>query len=142
MKKGFELTGTDNNGQRHRYSFVKKESFKEVFLKFMQNLGFDSDNIKKQFLQTIYNDDGEEIGEAPIKTVEIIDICRNYQNKNYDIGVFYGFQRIIVVIRVKDKDKRFHMLDYLKESLDWIEIREEKQEKLNKTVPFDFRYKE
>ena len=139
MKKGFELTGTDNNGTRHRYSFVKKESFKDIFLKFMEKLGFDPEKIKNQFFRSLQDDNGEEMGQIPVKVSEICDVCWNYQNKNYDVDVFYGFQKIIIVIRAKSKEQRFYMLDYLEESSDWIEIPEEKKAKVNKIITSNFK---
>jgi hypothetical protein len=57
-KFNWELSGTDNNGFRHRYSIVKDESFKNNFLNFMAGLGF----VWKEVENNFYYED--ENGEA------------------------------------------------------------------------------
>ena len=56
MKKDkFTLTGTDNDGFRHRYSFKKTEEFKKAFLKFMADLKFDPKIISRTFFSSSFN---------------------------------------------------------------------------------------
>ena len=43
--KRFTLTGTGNDGFRYNYRIIKEESFKKIFPKFMNLLGFDKTKI-------------------------------------------------------------------------------------------------
>ncbi|MBU2503786.1 MAG: hypothetical protein KJ879_01915, partial [Nanoarchaeota archaeon] len=109
----FTLTGTNNNGFRHRYSVRKNEDFKKAFLKFMVDLGFDDENIKGRFE---YDDEGS-IEPIVTKVKDIEDVCDNYNNHKYDVDVFYGRFKIIIVVRTK---KRMPMVKHLQGEAKWI----------------------
>lgn len=133
MKNKFTLTGTDNDGFRHRYSFKKNEKFKIVFAEFMEKLGFDKSKVLNSFITNEQNAKGEEI-EYRIKIKDLIDICRHYQNKINEIDVFYGKEKIIILVRSK---KRRPFVEYLENKSDWIKpleikkIKERKKKKIN-----------
>ena len=108
--KGFVLMGTDNDSYRNRYSVEKNENFKNIFIKFMKDLGFDEGKIKQGFWS--YDDDNK----FELKISDFEDCYRYYENKKYDIEVFYGNKKIILVIRTKERRK---MLDNLESKSKW-----------------------
>jgi len=113
MKKTeFTLTGTDNNGFRHRYSINKNEDFKEAFLKFMINLEFDEKKIERSFFAEGENGEGIKLN---INDLE--DICVHYENEKYDVDVFYGKFKIIIVVRTKN---RTPVVRHLEKKSKWI----------------------
>lgn len=115
-KNKFILTGTDNDGFRHRYSVKKNEGFKKAFVKFMVELGFNEKVLKKEFIGE-YSDKDDESGCYELKIKDIEDVCWHYQNKNYDVDVFHGRSRIIVVVRTKG---RKFLVEYLEKKAGWI----------------------
>jgi len=120
IRKYFVLMGTDNNGIRHRYSLEKNENFKKAFINFMKDLGFNEKEIAKQFT---YYDDLK--GYMPLKISDLNDVCKHYKNKEYEIDVFYGNKRIILVIRTnqkKERDRRKKMLKNLKNKSRWMKF--------------------
>ena len=100
--KKFILMGTDNDGYRHRYSVEKNEGFKKIFIKFMLDLGFVEKELKQGFWSSI-EDKNEEHIHVELKISDFEDCCRHYENKKYDIDVFYGNKKIIFVIRCKER---------------------------------------
>jgi hypothetical protein len=112
MTTEFTLTGTDNNGFRHRYSIKKTEDFKKAFFKFMANLEFEEDKIEKSFL-------GEDNkgNRVQLKILDLEDICTHYENKKYDVDVFYGRFKIIMIVRTKD---RTPVVKHLEKKAKWI----------------------
>lgn len=137
MAKKFVLTGTDNDGFRHRYSVKKIEAFKEAFVKFMVDLRFDEEKIRRSFMG-FYVDENSEHIEVPLKIEEIVDVCWNYQSSKYDVDVFFGQFKIILVIRT---NKRVPMVEHLEKEAHWIKqleikkIREERDKKRGVVVP-------
>lgn len=117
MVNRFTLTGTGNDGFRHRYSVKKNEHFKKAFVKFMIDLGFDEKTLPLPWGD--YEESGIHIDkkEGEIKVNEIEDICLNYNNRKYDLDVFYGRFKIIIVVRTK---RRIPMVDYLVKKAGWI----------------------
>jgi hypothetical protein len=86
------LNGTDNNGNRHRYSFEKVKNFKKGFLEFMGQLEFDINKIKKRFIvesRENKEDGGERI---IIKEIEdFVDVCWFFENSKYEVDFFWNF---------------------------------------------------
>ncbi len=133
MKK-FILTGTDNNGFRHRYSVKKLEEFKPAFFKFMKDLGFDEQKIKNSFLVYFENEKEVELARE-LKIEEITDECWNYNNKKFDVDIFFGKFKIILVIRTKN---RVPMVEHLEKKAGWVkslEIKKIKEEKIKNKIP-------
>jgi len=124
----FTLTGTDNNGFRHRYSARKNEDFKKAFVKFMVDLGFDEENIRSRFE---YDDEGS-IEPIVTKVKNIEDVCDNYNNHKYDVDVFYGKFKIIIVVRTKN---RMPMVKHLQNEAKWIKSTVVKKIKEGKKIP-------
>jgi hypothetical protein len=112
MKGKFTLTGTDNDGFRHRYGIRKNEKFKKAFYDFMGVLEFDVEKIKRGFF--IFD---ETKGDVELKISDFEDCIRNYHNKKYDVDVFYGKAKIIIVVRTKKRDL---MIEHLEKSAGWI----------------------
>jgi len=112
MRNKFTLTGTDNDGFRHRYSIRKDEYFKKAFLKFMEDLDFNSDEIKWNFYS---EDDSGNYKE--IKISEFEDCIRYFQNEKYDVDVFFGNKKVILVVRTKS---RVPMVKHLEDEAKWI----------------------
>ena len=129
VKNKFILTGTDNDGFRHRYSIKKNEDFKEAFLKFMEVLEFDSKKIK----QTFFTSD-EDDNPIELKIADFEDCIRHYQNKKFDVDVFYGRFKVIIIVRTKG---RRPLVEYLEKKAGWIKPSEIKKikEKKNKGIP-------
>jgi|TARA_Y100000310_G_scaffold328062_1_gene395455 hypothetical protein len=120
VKDRLVLTGTDNDGFRHRYSIKKNDQFKKAFLKFMDKLGFDSEEID----ETFYYEDDETGERGELKISEFEDCIRHYQNKEFDVDVFYGRFKIIIVVRTKGRKS---MVDYLENESGWIKASEIKK---------------
>ena len=126
MSSKFILSGTDNNGIRHRYSVVKNEEFKKAFIKFMTELGFDPQEIDRGFSYIETLEDGTE-QHVFLKVAEIIDVCWYYKNQKYEVDVFFGKEKIILVVRTNQKDKmdgRINMIKHLELGSDWQTIKE------------------
>lgn len=94
------LLGTGNDGYRYRYEFEKKKEFKELFNKFMQELGFEEEQL--YFFNHDYkqNENGEEIA-VPRDVTKIENSIENYKNKDFDIDVVYFNKFIFLIIRTK-----------------------------------------
>ena len=105
----FILTGTSNDGFRHRYSFRKNESFKKAFFGFMGALDFSEEDFKSTFIGGDENDENVDL-----KISEFEDCVRNYKNKKYDVDVFYGAKKIIILVRTK---RRESMVNYLEKEV-------------------------
>lgn len=129
MTKKFTLAGTDNDGFRHRYSVQKNEAFKKAFFKFMEILEFDSEIVKNTFVGSDREDNPIEL-----KIADFEDCIRHYQNKKFDVDVFYGRFKIIIVVRTK---KRYPMVKHLEKETGWVKTIELKKikEKKKKSIP-------
>jgi hypothetical protein len=125
MKDKFILNGTGNNGFRHRYSFDKTKAFKKGFLDLMKKLGFD-EKVKDKFILRENEDEGEEERIILLEATDIEDVCWFFENNKYEVDVFFGAKKIIILIRTKN---RREMLDYLENEADWIS-EEEKENRL------------
>ena len=54
-----------------------------------------------------------------LRIYEFEDCCWHYENKQYDVDVFYGNKKIIIVIRTK---KRESMIVNLETKSRWIKV--------------------
>ena len=99
-KFNWDLSGTDNNGFRHRYSLLKDESFKNNFLNFMAGLEFNWESIENKFY---YEDESGQFREN--KVIDFLDVCWHFENKNFEVDVFFGSSKIIMVIRTRNRRK-------------------------------------
>ncbi|MDA3836099.1 MAG: hypothetical protein PF542_00595 [Nanoarchaeota archaeon] len=97
-KFNWELAGTGNDGFRHRYSVLKDESFRNNFLNFMDTLKFDWKVVESNFS---YNE--EDGSWVDVKIIDIIDVCWHFQNEVYDVDVFFGSSKIILLVRTKER---------------------------------------
>jgi hypothetical protein len=98
------LLGTENKENRYEYIIEKNEGFREIFISIMEKFGFERIIINKTFFNYTFNRDNIE-KQIEFKTSDFIDSCYNYKNKDFDIDVFYGTKKIILIIRTKKGDK-------------------------------------
>ncbi len=131
----FTLTGTDNDGFRHRYSIKKNENFKKVFLKFMEDLHFNPKVIGRIFMGNELDKKGEEV-QVQLKISEFEDCIRHFQNSKYDVDVFFGKRKVIIVGRTKE---RIPMVKHLENKAKWIKAFEikkiQEENKLKRKLP-------
>ena len=134
------LSGTDNNGIKHRYSFEKNKSFRREFIQLMESLGFNKEKIKQKFVTRSFDDtkDGEVEIITNLSAKDLIDLYWSFQNNEYEIDVIFGSQKVILLIRTNQKtkrDRRRKMLNELEKKSDWISEKEkEKRMKKNKKI--------
>lgn len=98
------ISGTDNNGYRHRYSFDKNSEFKEAFINLMTELEFEKEKIGRYFYWEEENEDGEEI-IVNLDISNLSDVVWFFQNKKYEVDTFIGVKKVIIVIRTKERDE-------------------------------------
>ena len=133
--KEFILTGTDNNGYRHRYSIIKNEQFKGIFIKFMVELGFDEEKIKGEF----WSNDEDENGESICVELKIADFEDCDSSISFSISFFYVNKKIIMIIRNKT---RRELLDNLESKSKWIKpLKIKKIKETKKKVPLQLKTK-
>jgi len=126
---GFTLIGTDNDGYRHRYSVKKNENFKKIFIEFMAELGFDKSKITQEFWSS-----DELKGDFELKISDFEDYCRHYENKKYDVDIFYGNKKIIFVIRTKERRTILDNLEYKSKWINPIKVKKIKEKNNGKVV--------
>ncbi len=122
----FILTGTGNNGFRHRYSIKKDKNFIKAFVKFMVDLDFDEEEIKKGF-----SGEDEKGNFIELSIDEFEDCIREYENKKYDIDIFFGKAKVIAVVRTKTRKP---MTDHLEKKAKWVKPISAKKIKEGKKV--------
>lgn len=115
LNKYFKLIGTDNDGIRHRYSIEKNEDFKKAFTRFMNDLSFDGEDIKKGLFM---REDYDANRQYEIKVDDLSDICFYFRSGEYEIDLFFGGKKIILVIRTGQKIKRNRRKKLVKEVRD------------------------
>lgn len=135
MKK-FILAGTGNDGFWHKYHIDKSKGFREAFIRFMTFLGFERKEIQSRFNQKYESDDddGEYIAtQWVVDADEISDEIWHFKNEKYDIDVFFGEDKIFVIVRTKNRE---NMIDTLRDDVSWKsdeeseKIRKENREKM------------
>ncbi len=142
LPKKLTLSGTDNNGVRHRYTFDKDMNTKEGFFDFMEGLGFEIKEIEKRFMIQDYNNDTDEEKIIFLDMEDIVDQCWFYENKKYELDIFWGNKKVIILVRTNQKikrDRRKKLVDTVEETSKWIsdkqkEIRRRKKPKLKRVV--------
>lgn len=89
-----KLIGSGNKEERSYYIFEKDKTFFSLFPKFLLGCGFE--NLKE------YEDYQEKIPD--INTFE--NKVENFKNQNYDIDIVFTHNRIIIIIRTKQENKK------------------------------------
>jgi hypothetical protein len=140
MGNNIILTGTSNNGFRHRYSFRKtpkiKNLLENLFLKLNLVKEPNQPLIKNIFIEEIEDDNGEEI-IVQKEIQEFVDEIYHFQNKEFDLDLFFGKEKVILLIR---SNKRFDFIKFLEKNSNWIskeeaeKIRNEKRKRFNKKI--------
>lgn len=133
LPKELILSGTDNDGIRHRYSFDKTPKLKEGLTKLFVGLSFEEKKVN-EFIQRIFIKRGEdENGEEIIKVFrpeEIKDLVFYIKNSNYEIDLFFGKNKVILLVRIKNE--RMRLVDEIEKKSSWISKEEiEKRSKKN-----------
>jgi len=126
----FTLIGTDNNGFRHRHSIRKNEDFKKAFIDFMVNLDFEEEKIRGRF--EYRDEETDKLIRVKIKNIE--DVCGSYSNESYEVDVFYGRFKVIIVVRTK---RRAQMVDHLVKKAKWIKPRIIRKIREGKKAPLE-----
>ena len=89
------LLGIGNEGRWNYFVFKKENSFFPLFASFLSCLRLEKTGI-------MY---GNEDEKKDIKG--IVDKLENTKNKDYDLDIFYGDKRIIVVVRTDETNRGF-----------------------------------
>ena len=92
MIKKLKLSGAGNSDRRSFYMIEKKQDFFSFFANFLINCGFNGN---------LYVD---EYQEDPPKIEKFIDFQEHFKNKDYDIDVIFGKEKIILIIRANKKN--------------------------------------
>ncbi len=91
---------------RSEYIFKKKKKILEILDNLLKELGFvepPEHNLRDLIC--------EKKGPRPkIKVKDLIDEVYSMSNKNYDIEIFIGFEKIVLVVRSK-KDRQQEVSD-------------------------------
>ena len=91
--KRLKLKGIGNESNRIFFVFEKDDKFFTNISFFLANLSLDKTGI-------MY---GHDEKKKDIKNT--FDVLENTKNKDYDLDIFYGKSRIIVVIRTDEKNR-------------------------------------
>ncbi|MBI2043564.1 hypothetical protein HYT25_04200 [Candidatus Pacearchaeota archaeon] len=131
----FILSGTGNDGFRHKYHINKDKGFREIFISFMTKLEFDQKEIQGIFNQgyeSEIEDDEQIYAQWKIDADEIVDETLHFENEKYEVDVFFGSKKVFLVVRTKNRNE---MIDLLRKDVSWKsdeefeKIREENKEK-------------
>lgn len=82
-----QLLGLGNEGKRSYFVFEKKLSFFPLFSSFLESIGTERPASFYQY------------DERSINLCDVTDSVEHTNNGVYDIDIFYGENRIVVVIR-------------------------------------------
>ena len=100
----FLIIGSENDGFRHRYEIRKNESFRKPFLIFMEQLGFERWGLEHIFK-------GNPDKNEKILVSDLTDWVNNFNNKDFDVDIFWGDTKIILSIRTKKRARLIKILD-------------------------------
>lgn len=92
MIKKLILSGVGNSEGRSFYVIEKKQDFFSSFAKFLINCGFN---------ENLYVDEYQE--DSP-KIKDFVDFQENFKNKDYDIDLIFGKEKIILIIRADENN--------------------------------------
>ncbi|MEI7719503.1 MAG: hypothetical protein WCI72_06545 [archaeon] len=133
LPKELTLSGTDNNGKRHRYSIDKNSNLKGGLKKLLISLEFEEKKVEEVIKGIFFKEtqEDEERGIIPRALEEIIDIVRFLKNDKYEVDMFFGKEKVILLIRITEKREK--LVDAIEKNADWIsEEEKEKRLKQNK----------
>src|SRR3989344_3391695 len=88
-----KITALGNFNKRNYFIIDKNSLFFIVFPRFLEELQLDKTGV-------LY-----EYSEEPFDINDKIDIIENTKNQIYDLDLFYGKERIIIVIRTDEKNR-------------------------------------
>jgi len=98
------LKATGNDGKRYYYEFNKESSFKQVFIDFMKELGFNEETLF-YFINTYQQEFGGEEILVNREITESKESIENYKNKEFDIDLIFFDKTINLIVRTKKKAK-------------------------------------
>jgi hypothetical protein len=124
-----KLNGTDNDGIRHRYSFDKTPKLREGLKDLLLKLNFEEKKLDqflgKIFFRTETNEKSGEEQEIILEPNQIIDRIFYISNKIYEVDLFFGSEKIILVIRTKED--RTKLVNKIESKSKWISEEEKKK---------------
>jgi hypothetical protein len=134
LPKELVLNGTDNDGVRHRYSFDKTPKLKEGLKKLFLGLEFEEE-IVKDIIQGIFltKEEEEETATIVLSPEQIYDRVYYLKNSKYELDLFFGKNKVILLVRTKNK--RMKLVDEIEKKSSWISKKEiEKRQKAKKPL--------
>jgi len=102
MKKKFIIIGMENDGYRSQYVFKKNSNFNRVFINFLVDLGFVNVDFDASF---------ENGKEGLLNISKFKDEENHFKNKSFDIDLFYGDKKAILIVRTKNRAKLIRILE-------------------------------
>jgi hypothetical protein len=108
MKK-LKLFATSNFEDRDEFRIEKDQRALGCIKKFLESLELDTS-------YTFITED-KDAHEKEIRISKLTDFCQNFKNKDYNIDVFFGKDRIILVVRTAIRNRQ----KIVKEILKWCE---------------------
>ncbi|MBT3297718.1 hypothetical protein HN385_02245 [archaeon] len=97
-----KLIGLGNNGYWNYFIFQKDNHFLSIFPTLLEKLDLSKTSSLHEFVEEKY-----DINEK-------VDLLEQTQNQSYDLEIFYGKDKIIVVIRTEEKNRE-DVLDKIKD---------------------------
>lgn len=128
LPKELVLNGTDNNGIRHRYSFDKTPKIKEGLKKLLVGLEFEEKKVG-ELIEGIFikrtEDENYQETITILQPEEINDKIYYLKNKKYEIDLFFGKNKVILLIRTKKEREK--LVSEIENRASWISGNEKKK---------------
>ena len=128
LPKELVLNGIDNNGIRHRYSFDKTPKIKEGLKKLLVGLEFEEKKVG-ELIEGIFikrtEDENYQETITILQPEEINDKIYYLKNKKYEIDLFFGKNKVILLIRTKKEREK--LVSEIENRASWISGNEKKK---------------
>jgi len=129
LPKELVLNGTNNDGVRHRYSLDKNSDLMGGLRKLLIGLEF-KEKVIDSFIRGVFfkeTQEDESEGTVQRELEDIVDFVEALKNDKYELDIFFGKEKVILVIRIKENREK--LIDVMKEKSEWIS-EEEKEKRL------------
>jgi hypothetical protein len=123
MMKKLLILNLGNDGYRHRYALKKEEAMKGPLVKLLNAL-----KLENEAEYLFYNEARES--EKDVRISEYKDLDRHLQNKEFNVDLFFGTKKVILVVRTK---KRTKLIAAMEKYAEFEEIKVSKGMKNKKT---------
>lgn len=128
LPKELVLNGTDNDGARHRYSFDKNPEIKGGLKKLLVGLEFEEKKVG-ELIEGIFikrnEDENYQETITILQSKEINDKIYYLKNKKYEIDLFFGKNKVILLIRTKKEREK--LVSEIENRTSWISGNEKKR---------------